>query len=82
MTSEETSYSKVGPKGQVVISKRLREKYAIKPGKQVEQKEVEGGILIKPAALVNDWERLSGRVGKKWPKKVSAVRAIREDRGD
>ncbi|MDG6996922.1 MAG: AbrB/MazE/SpoVT family DNA-binding domain-containing protein [Nitrososphaerota archaeon] len=82
MTTEEPSYSKVGPKGQVVISKRLREKYAIRPGKQVEQKEVEGGILIKPATLVNDWERLSERVGKKWPRKISAVRAIREDRGD
>jgi AbrB family looped-hinge helix DNA binding protein len=75
-----SSYSRVGPKGQIVISKRLREKYAILPGKQVEQIETRNGVLIKPARLVQDWKHLSLRVGKKWPKKVSSVQSIREQR--
>jgi len=79
-TSYEYSYSKVGPKGQIVISKRLREKYDIQPGKQVEQIEIKGGVLIKPVPLLEDWQRLSHKVGRKWPKKVSSVEAIREER--
>jgi AbrB family looped-hinge helix DNA binding protein len=74
------SYSKVGSKGQIVISKRIREKYAIQPGKQVEQIETLAGVLIKPASLLEDWKRLSERVGKKWPKKVPSVDAVREER--
>ncbi len=82
MTDESSaySYSRVGPKGQIVISKRLREKYSIQPGKQVEQIETRGGVLIKPAPLLEDWKRLSDKVGRKWPKKVSSVEAIRENR--
>ena len=39
----EPAYSKVGPKGQIVISKQLRDKYSIEPGKQVEQIETKNG---------------------------------------
>ena len=74
------SYSKVGPKGQIVISKRLREKYSLQPGKQVEQIETKSGVLIRPAPLLDEWKRLSEKVGRKWPKKVSSVEAIRDDR--
>jgi AbrB family looped-hinge helix DNA binding protein len=73
-------YSKVGPKGQVVISKRLREKYAIKPGKQVEQIETKEGVLIKSVPLLEDWANLSRKIGKKWPRNVSSVESVREDR--
>jgi len=59
---------------------RFREKYAIQPGKQIEQIEVNGGILIRPAELAENWKRISARVEKKWPKKTSSVQAIREDR--
>ncbi len=79
-TSSAYSYSKVGPKGQIVISKRLREKYAIQPGKQVEQIETKAGVLIRAAPLLEDWKRLSYKVGRKWPKKVSSVEAIRKER--
>lgn len=83
MTADDSSeycYSKVGPKGQIVISKRLREKYAIKPGKQVQQIETKEGILIQTVPLLEDWKRLSRNVERKWPKRVSSVAAIREDR--
>lgn len=72
--------SKVGPKGQIVISKEFRERYRIMPGSQIEQLDTGSGILIRPAQLIKEWQRLATRVGKKWPKGVSAVEAIREDR--
>ena len=81
MTVGEKSYpSKVGPKGQVVIPKELRNRYGIRPGLEVEQFDTGKGILIKPAELAEDWKRLATRIGKKWPKQVSSVEAIREDR--
>jgi bifunctional DNA-binding transcriptional regulator/antitoxin component of YhaV-PrlF toxin-antitoxin module len=80
MTNQDKSHSKIGAKGQVVIAKHLREKYALVPGKQVEQIETKGGVLIRLAPLVEDWEQLSAKVGKKWPKRISSVDAIREER--
>jgi bifunctional DNA-binding transcriptional regulator/antitoxin component of YhaV-PrlF toxin-antitoxin module len=80
MTNEDRSYTKIGAKGQVVIAKHLREKYALVPGKQVEQIDNKGGVLIRLAPLVEDWEQLSTKVGKRWPKRVSSVEAVREER--
>jgi len=81
MNMEQKSYpSKVGPKGQVVISKEFREKYGIRPGLEVEQLDTGKGILIRPAELVEGWMRLGTKVGKKWPKALSSVEAIREER--
>lgn len=81
MTTRQESYpSKVGPKGQVVICKEFREKYGIKPGLEVEQLDAGNGILIRPAELLEDWEKLAIKVGKKWPKTLSSVEAIREER--
>ncbi len=51
-----------------------------KAKKQVEQIKVGTGILNKPASLAKDWVRISERVAKKWPKKVSSVQAIAVDR--
>ncbi len=39
----------MSPKGQILIPKRLREKYGVKPGSRVQILEEPGGILIKPA---------------------------------
>ena len=81
MTTQEKLYpSKVGPKGQVVIPKELRSKYGIRPGIEVEQLDTGKGILIRPAELTEEWKRLASRIGKKWPKELSSVEAIREDR--
>ncbi len=81
MTTEERLYpSKVGPKGQVVIPKDLRSKYGIKPGIEVEQLDTGKGILIRPAELTEQWKKLAIKIGKRWPKGISSVEAIREDR--
>ena len=37
------------PKGQILIPKRIREKYGVKPGSRVQLLEDEDGIVIRPA---------------------------------
>lgn len=75
--------TRVGPKGQVVIMKELREKHEIKEGGLVEQISTERGVLIVPVSvdnLLRELDNAAEEVGKSWPKRISAVEAIREDR--
>jgi len=75
--------SKVGPKGQVVVVKKLREKHGIKEGGLVAQISTERGVLLIPVSvddLLKELDALAEEIGKTWPKEVSAVEAIREDR--
>jgi AbrB family looped-hinge helix DNA binding protein len=75
--------SRVGQKGQVVIAKELREKHGIKEGSTVEQISTDKGVLLVPVSvdsLINELNAVAEDVGKSWPKEVSAVEAIREDR--
>jgi AbrB family looped-hinge helix DNA binding protein len=75
--------SKVGPKGQVVVVKELREKYGIKEGGVVEQVSTERGVLLVPVSgggLLKELDAVAEKVGKAWPKGVSAVEAVGEDR--
>ena len=41
--------AQVSPKGQILIPKRIRQKYGVKPGSNVQILEEPGGIVIKPA---------------------------------
>ena len=73
--------SKVGPKGQITLLKKLRKKFGIKPGSLVEEIEVDDGILIKLVEpSLERWKNLKDKVSKKWPSSVSSVQAIKEDR--
>jgi len=75
--------SKVGPKGQVVVVKELRKKYGIREGTLVEQISTEKGVLLIPVSaddLLKELDKVAEEIGKTWPKEVSAVEAIREDR--
>lgn len=75
--------TKVGPKGQVVVVKELREKHDIKVGGVVEQISTERGVLLVPVSvddLLKELDTVAEDVGRNWPKGVSAVEAIREDR--
>jgi AbrB family looped-hinge helix DNA binding protein len=75
--------SKVGPKGQVVVTKELRERYGIREGGLVEQISTEKGVLSIPVSSdesLNELEPVAEEIGKTWPREVSAVEAIREDR--
>lgn len=40
---------RVGPKGQVVIPKDIRDRLGISPGSQVVFSEASGGVLVRPA---------------------------------
>jgi bifunctional DNA-binding transcriptional regulator/antitoxin component of YhaV-PrlF toxin-antitoxin module len=72
----------VGQKGQVTLIKGLREKYGIAPGTVVEEVETDEGILIRPVANPFErWTKLKRTISERWPD-ISAVQAIREDRGD
>jgi len=45
---------KVGPKGQVVLPKRIRDHLGIRPGDAVTVDEVEGEVRIRKADTVDD----------------------------
>jgi AbrB family looped-hinge helix DNA binding protein len=75
--------SRVGPKGQVVILKDLRERFGIKEGKLVEQVPTSKGLLLVPVAaeqLLEDLDSVARDIGSAWPKRKSAAEAIKEER--
>ena len=75
----------VGPKGQVVLRKSIRDAFHIKPGMAVRQQVTKEGVLIRPIdsaeveRMVQEIEVLARKVSKRW-KGTSAVAAIAEDR--
>jgi bifunctional DNA-binding transcriptional regulator/antitoxin component of YhaV-PrlF toxin-antitoxin module len=71
----------VRQKGQVTLTKELRERYGITEGSLVEELPTPEGILIKPVEkTIKRWKSLSERISKKWPSDLSAVSAVREER--
>jgi len=75
--------SKVGQKGQVVVAKQLRKKHGIKEGGLVEQISTDKGVLLVPVSvddLLEELDAVAGEIGEAWPKDVSAVEAVRQDR--
>lgn len=75
--------SKIGPKGQVVILKEIREKLGLREGKLVEQIPTDKGVLIVPVSaddLLKELDDVAERIGEAWPVGVTAVEAVREDR--
>lgn len=82
--TEQRHRSRVGPKGQVVIAKELRRRHGIKEGGMVEQVSTEQGVLVVPLQvekLLGELDDVAKEIGAAWPKGVSAVEAIRQDRG-
>lgn len=51
MTPQEATTYKVGPKGQVVIPKRIRDRLQLSPGDRVLVSEEEDGVLIRKAVI-------------------------------
>jgi bifunctional DNA-binding transcriptional regulator/antitoxin component of YhaV-PrlF toxin-antitoxin module len=65
------------------VVKELREKYGIKEGGVVEQVSTERGVLLVPVSaggLLKELDAVAEKVGKAWPKGVSAVEAVSKDR--
>jgi bifunctional DNA-binding transcriptional regulator/antitoxin component of YhaV-PrlF toxin-antitoxin module len=75
--------SKVGEKGQIVIKKEIRSALRIVPGCLIRQKLVNDKILlevVRKEEKMKRIEKIAEKIGKVWPKNVSAVEAIRRER--
>ncbi len=77
------SVSKIGPKGQIVLKKKLRDRLGLKEGMLVEERLLSNGILIKlveTEKILEDMEIIAKKVSKKWPKDIDSVEAVRRER--
>lgn len=75
--------TKVGSKGQIVIRKEFRRALSIKPGIMVTQRLVDDAILIKPIEKDETLKRvnaLAKRVAKHWPKELTSVELMKQER--
>lgn len=78
-----TTLVKLGPKGQILLKKELREKYGLKPGCYIETIGSTKGILIKPVDInkeLLDVQNIRKNISKHWPKHIDSVEAVREQR--
>ena len=78
-----SAVSKIGPKGQIVLRKKLREELGLKEGSLVEEKVTTEGILITPfdaGKLMKNFDELAAKVSEKWPKGIDSVEAVRKER--
>jgi bifunctional DNA-binding transcriptional regulator/antitoxin component of YhaV-PrlF toxin-antitoxin module len=74
---------RIGPKGQIVIRKELRKALGLKPGALIKQKVVDRKILLEVVKKEEKLERikaLAKKIGKAWPKGITAVEAVRMER--
>ena len=78
-----TAVSKIGPKGQIVLKKRLRKELGLKKGQIVEERLTAEGILIKPVEaekLLKSFDELAAKISAKWPRGLDSVEAVRRER--
>lgn len=78
-----TAVSRVGPKGQIVLKKKLREGLGLKEGQVVEERLTPEGILVTPVdaeKLIKSFDDLAAKVSAKWPKGLDSVEAVRRER--
>jgi bifunctional DNA-binding transcriptional regulator/antitoxin component of YhaV-PrlF toxin-antitoxin module len=79
-------WSKVGPKGQIVLRKEARIALKIEPGSMVRQIITPTEIKIRPVTKLDveremkRIEKIAKRLGKHWPKGLTSVDLIREER--
>jgi len=74
---------KLTQKSQIVVRKEIRKALGVKPGSILRTK-LEGKRLIVEAfdaeKEIQKVEKIAHMIGKKWPKGLSAVEAIRRER--
>ncbi len=78
-----TAVSKIGPKGQIVLRKKLREEVGLREGEMIEAQVTKDGILIKPFdadKLMKLLDETATIVSAKWPKGLTSVEAVRRER--
>jgi bifunctional DNA-binding transcriptional regulator/antitoxin component of YhaV-PrlF toxin-antitoxin module len=74
---------KVGPKGQIVIRRELRKTLGLTPGTLIKQKIVDNKVLlevVKKEEKLKRIDELAKKIGKVWPKGLTAVEAVRRER--
>ena len=74
---------KVGSKGQIVLRKKLREALGIREGSVIKVSLEDKKIIIEPIEWdkeLSEINEIANEVAKYWPKGLSAVEAVREDR--
>jgi AbrB family looped-hinge helix DNA binding protein len=84
MTKKEVELlTRIGPKGQIVLKKEIRKALGIREGTLLRTKLMDKKIIITPF----DWdkemkevEKIAKEVGKKWPKGLTSVDVIKEQR--
>ncbi len=54
--------TKVGERGQITIPKKLRDRYGVQPGMELELHESAEGIVLRKQDLASTLERLKGTV--------------------
>jgi AbrB family looped-hinge helix DNA binding protein len=69
-------------KGQVTIPQELRERYAMRPGAEVEIVATDGGALVRPTAQHDGDSRLIARLRDRADGGLSADEVLRLTRGD
>jgi AbrB family looped-hinge helix DNA binding protein len=87
MTKKEVELlTKIGPKGQIVLRKEIRKALGIRPGSIVRTKLIGKEVRIKPLTdkdiekEIREIEKIAKLISKRWPKGITAVEAIREQR--
>jgi AbrB family looped-hinge helix DNA binding protein len=78
-----TAVSKIGPKGQIVLKKKLRAEFGLREGEMVEAQVTREGILIKrfdAEKLLASIDKTAKKLSAMWPKGLTAVEAIRRER--
>lgn len=74
---------RVGPKGQIIIKKELRDEIGLVGGMLVEERVAGKSIVITPIdveALIKRIERTAKSVSLVWPKGLTSVEAVRRNR--
>lgn len=75
--------TRLSPKSQIVLRKEFRVAMGIKPGGILRERLENRRVVIEPVDVkkeIEKIEKIAEMVSKKWPKGLSAVEAIREDR--
>ena len=75
--------TKVGPKGQIVLRKEVRRALGIRSGSILKATLIDKKMILEPFDLekeMKEIEALAKKISKKWPKDLSAVGVIRDER--
>ena len=84
MTKEKVELlTRLGPKGQIILKKEVRRILGLKSGMLLRERVIKKRVVIEAF----DWdeelrrvEKIAKRIGKKWPKGLTSIDVIREER--